>query len=298
MATQGNATVRPPHGIVCDVDGTLVDSVYHHAMAWHRALEEAGFSVPVWRLHRQIGMGGDRYVAAALGDDVERTHGDALREAHSRHFMPMIDQVPALPGARAFLEGLRDLGVPIVLASSAQPEELEHYMELLGGDDLIDGVVSSHDADSSKPAPDIFEAALEILGTRRALAVGDATWDCVAAAKAGIPAAGLLTGGFSEAELREAGAVVVQRDLDGLTAWLRGGDDAPGAGDDGRRAEMAALARLQGEVSADRDLVHDDARFARVVARLAGEAAEDDDGRRRLEERLMAMRGGLRQAGS
>jgi HAD superfamily hydrolase (TIGR01509 family) len=206
--------------VLLDVDGTLVDSVYQHAIAWHRAFLEFGRPVPAAVLHRHIGMGGDQLVSAVAGDAVERESGDRLRDLHQRAFAPMLDEVVPLPGARELLEGLRAHGLRIVLASSAQTAEVEHYLDLLGARHLVHAWTTDADVRATKPAPDAIEAALEAAGTRRAVMVGDAVWDHEAAARAGVPSVGLLSGGVAAEELRRAGARSVHEDPRDLLAAL------------------------------------------------------------------------------
>ncbi|HEY4279634.1 MAG TPA: HAD family hydrolase [Conexibacter sp.] len=196
--------------LIFDVDGTLVDSTYHHALAWQRAFADCGIALPAWRLHRQIGKGGDQLVPDVAGEQVERRHGDRLRERHDALFAEMIGEVQGFDGVPELLADARAAGWRIALASSGHEEEVEHYVELLGIDSLLDARTSSADADASKPAPDIFSIAHERAGgtpsdASSALVVGDAPWDCVAARDAGMPMIGLLSGGFSACELRDAG---------------------------------------------------------------------------------------------
>ena len=205
-----------------DVDGTLVDSVYQHALAWWRAFRDEDLEVEVWRVHRRIGMGGDQIVASLCGDEVEERHGDALRDAEKRRFEELIDEVRPLPGARALVETLKERDHEIVLASSAKQEELDHYIDLLDVRDLVDASTSSADVEETKPAPDLVEVARGKATVERAVMVGDSTWDAEAAARVDVPTIGLLTGGFSEAELREAGADPVFASLDELRAGLDG----------------------------------------------------------------------------
>jgi HAD superfamily hydrolase (TIGR01549 family) len=200
---------------ILDVDGTLVDSNYQHAIAWYRALREHGITVPVWRIHRHVGMGGDQLVEALAGEEVERRVGDRVREAEKRAYGELIGEVAALEGARELIAELHRRGHPIVLASSAKQEETEHYIDLLDADELIDAYTTSADVEATKPAPDLVVAALDKAGGGDAVLVGDTPWDCRAAAKAagGVPTIALLTGGFSEAELLDAGAVAVFESL-------------------------------------------------------------------------------------
>lgn len=214
----------PPPAAILDVDGTLVDTVYHHALSWHRALSRHGQDVPVWRIHRHIGMGGDQIVVALCGEEVERELGEAVRKAESEEFQPLIDEVRPLPGARELVEELKRRGHGVVLASSAKEEELEHYLDLLDARELADDWTSSADVDATKPNPDLIQTALEKVGGGPAVMFGDATWDAKAAARAGLPTVGVLTGGFGEAELRDAGADPVFESLHDLRERL---DDTP-----------------------------------------------------------------------
>jgi HAD superfamily hydrolase (TIGR01549 family) len=213
-----------PPAALLDVDGTLVDSTYHHAIAWTRAFRERDLAVPVWRTHRHIGMGGDQLVAAVCGDDVEREHGDALRELHSQQFEELMDEVLPFDGARELVEELARRGHDVVLASSAKSEECEHYIDLMQARELLKGWTTSADVEQTKPEPDIVVAALEQAGGGPAVMVGDATYDCEAARRAGLETIGLLTGGFSEAELRDAGASAVFASLEELREGL---DETP-----------------------------------------------------------------------
>jgi HAD superfamily hydrolase (TIGR01509 family) len=194
---------------ILDVDGTLVDTNYHHAIAWHRAFTQNGVELPVWRIHRHIGMGGDQLVAALAGDAVEERCGDQIREAEKERYFELIDEVRPLAGSRELIEDLKGRGSVTVLASSAKKEEVDIYLDLLDARELVDGWTTSADVERTKPAPDLIEAALEKAGTRDGVMVGDSTWDIEAANNAGIPTLAVLTGGFSEAELRERGAVAV-----------------------------------------------------------------------------------------
>lgn len=190
-----------------DVDGTLVDTNYHHAIAWFRAFRDEGIAIPVWRAHRHLGMGGDQLVAAVAGDRAEAELGDELRAGHARHFHRLIDDVELMPDAQRLIEVLHGRDAAIVLASSASEDDLGHFRSMIDRDDLISAATSSADVERTKPEPDLILAALEkVRGTGRAVLVGDSTWDCEAARRAGVPAIALLTGGFSDAELREAGA--------------------------------------------------------------------------------------------
>ena len=194
---------------VLDVDGTLVDTNYQHALCWYRAFRTHGLTIPVWRLHRHVGMGGDKFVSAVAGDDVEERLGDELREEWERRFDELIGEVAALEGARDLIVELKERGRAVVLASSAIEKHLDHFLDLLDARDLADSWTTKDDVEQSKPEPDLVNAALAKAGTRDAAMLGDTPWDVEAARKAGLQTVCLMTGGFSEHELRDAGAVAV-----------------------------------------------------------------------------------------
>jgi HAD superfamily hydrolase (TIGR01509 family) len=213
-----------PVAAILDIDGTLVDTNYHHAVAWFRAVRQHGHVVPIWRIHRHIGMGGDQLVAAILSPEVEESEGEAIRAAEAALYLTFIEEVEPLRGARALLEDLRDLGRPVVLASSAKANEVDHYLDLLDARELADGWTTAADVQQTKPEPDLVLAALEKAGGGPAVLVGDSTWDCEAAQRAGIASIAVLTGGFSEQELRDAGASAVFDSIDALRTHL---DETP-----------------------------------------------------------------------
>src|SRR3954468_10519688 len=203
---------------ILDIDGTLVDTNYHHAVAWYRAFRQHGFVLPLWRIHRHIGMGGDQLVAALAGDGFEREQGDAVRAAETVLYTELIGEVEPLAGARDVLEDLKSSGHAVVLASSAKPDELEHYLTLLDARALVDGWTDSGDVEKTKPEPDLVLAALEEAGAdaEDAVMIGDSTWDCRAAEAAGVRSIGVLTGGFSAGELLDAGASKVFPSVENL----------------------------------------------------------------------------------
>ena len=207
----------PPTAIL-DVDGTLVDTNYHHAIAWYRALRDHGELVPVWRVHRHIGMGGDQLVAAVCGDAVEEEKGDDIRAAEGDHFAQLIDEAEPLHGARDLILDLKRRDHAVILASSAKPDEVDHYLDLLEAPDLVDGWTTAGDVEATKPEPDLVLAAIEKAGGGEAVMVGDSTFDCESAARAGVPVLAVLTGGFSEQELKDAGAEAVFHSIDDLRA--------------------------------------------------------------------------------
>jgi HAD superfamily hydrolase (TIGR01509 family) len=194
---------------ILDVDGTLVDTNYHHALAWYRAFRRHGVTPEIWRIHRHIGMGGDQLVGAVAGDDVEERLGDGIRDAEGELYMGMIDEIEPFEGARELIAELHARADAVILASSAKEHEVDHYLELLGARDLATNWTTSADVDYTKPQPDLVHAALEKAGADSGLMIGDTIWDCHAAGRAGIPAVAVLTGGFAASELREAGAVEV-----------------------------------------------------------------------------------------
>jgi HAD superfamily hydrolase (TIGR01549 family) len=210
---------------ILDIDGTLVDSNYQHALAWYRAFRQHGVVVPVWRIHRAIGMGGDQLVGHVAGDDVEQRLGDDIRAAEGKHYFAMIEEVEPFEGARDLAVRLKELGHTVVMASSAKPEEVDHYLDLLDARDIADDWTTSGDVEHTKPAPDLVETALDKAGRDEdAVMIGDSVWDCEAAKRAGVTTYAVLTGGFSAAELRDAGAEAVHESIGEL---LEGLGDTP-----------------------------------------------------------------------
>jgi HAD superfamily hydrolase (TIGR01549 family) len=167
----------------------------------------------MWRIHRHIGMGGDQLVASLVSEEFDDEHGDDLRAAEKALYMSLIVEVEPLEGARELIADLRESGHPVVLASSAKPDEIDHYLDLLDARNLVDSWTTSADVERTKPEPDLVAAAVEKAGGGDAVMLGDSTWDCESAKRAGVPTVGVLTGGFSESELLEAGAACVFRSL-------------------------------------------------------------------------------------
>ena len=172
--------------------------------------------LPVWRLHRHVGMGGDQFVEAVAGKRVEEELGDQLRERWEKLFDLVIDEVAPLDGAHDLIVDLKQRGHPVVLASSAVEKHVDHFLDLLEARDVADSWTTKDDVESSKPEPDLVRAALDKAGTDEAVMVGDTPWDIEAARKLGIETIYLVTGGFSEQELREAGAVEVYESVQEL----------------------------------------------------------------------------------
>ena len=198
---------------ILDVDGTLVDTNYQHALAWWRALVAHGATPPIWRVHRHIGMGGDQLVAAIAGAAFDREHGDSMREAEKREYAALIGEVRAMDGARELIAELRRRGHAVVLASSASEGDLDHYLDLLDARELAGDTTTSADVEATKPAPDLVVTAMRRAGGLSAVMIGDTPWDVEAAERAEVKTIGVLTGGFSEGELRDAGAIDVFESL-------------------------------------------------------------------------------------
>ncbi|WP_194785265.1 HAD family hydrolase [Actinomyces haliotis] len=196
--------------VLLDVDGTLIDSTYHCAIAWAQAFESFGMKPPLWHIHRAIGMGGDQLVPHVTDQSVEEEHGDALREAWEDAYRPMMDDVRAFDGVRELVDLLHARGVKVALATSSNSEFAQKALETIGmAAEDFESMTTSSDADASKPEPDILASALEKAGGSRALLVGDSTWDIEAAKRMGAPCVAVRTGGFGVDELTEAGAVLV-----------------------------------------------------------------------------------------
>jgi HAD superfamily hydrolase (TIGR01509 family) len=210
--SSGKTTRVTPTIAVLDVDGTLVDSNYQHALAWYRALRSVGETFPVWRLHRLIGMGGDQLVGAIGGDELEERVGDRARERQTEEVDKLIDEMAPLPGARELLFAIKERGHTLVLASSGKEKHVETFLDLLDARDIADAWTSSNDVEQSKPAPDLLQVALKKVGApddARAVMVGDSTWDVEAAKNAGMPAVVVRSGGFGDDELTAAGAIAL-----------------------------------------------------------------------------------------
>ena len=197
--------------VFLDIDGTLMDTNYLHIEAWAQAFEEVGERPPRSRIHHEVGKGSDKLIP----EFVEDGKVEQVSELHSKYYAKLQERGHPLPGAKELVASLVEGGYEVWLATSAEPEELEQHMQELGAGDRISGVVSSEEAEESKPEPDIFGVALERAGAapEDAVAVGDSIWDIEAAKDAGVRIAAVMTGGaFSRAELEEAGAYAVYED--------------------------------------------------------------------------------------
>ena len=210
----GHATDPSPAPESCavlfDIDGTLVDSTYHHALAWQRAFHDLDVSVPLFRIHRSVGMGGDKLVGQVAGDPAEQRLGDRLRDRWRTNYQELRSEVLPLPGAADLVHRVARTGYRVALASSGEPEFAVAAVELLGIGDDVSVLTTSQDVEGSKPDPDLVGETLARLdGVTHAVFVGDTPYDVTAAQRAGLGCVGLRSGGYSEAELTGAGAVLV-----------------------------------------------------------------------------------------
>ena len=199
-----------------DLDGTLVDSVYQHVLAWREALEAVGFELSVWRIHRRIGMSGGLFLnALARETGRQLTAADVARvqQTHAAAFLRQVAQVRPLPGARELLAYLTRTGVPWAIATSGRRESAQPMIEMLGIAPDVP-VVTRDQVEHAKPDPDLFLAAAERLGVavETAIVVGDSVWDLLAARRARALGVGLLSGGYGQDELERAGAYRVYED--------------------------------------------------------------------------------------
>ena len=210
---------------VLDVDGTLVDTNYQHALAWYRAFRSLGETFPIWRIHRHIGMGGDQLVTAIGGEEVEQRIGEQARDRWVEEADPLMEEVAVLPGARELLLALKERGHRVVLASSGKPHHVDRYLDMLDARDIAEDWTTSQDVEATKPAPDLLHVALQKLGEPKdapSVMVGDSVYDVLAAKEAGMPTLVVRSGGFGDDELRAAGALEVFDTPADLTAALDG----------------------------------------------------------------------------
>jgi len=203
-----------------DIDGTLLDSNYQLTIAWSRAFADAGVPVPAWRLHRHMGMGGDRLIPAVTSDETAARIGDDVQDRWERAYDDLLGETRLLPGARELLDALRARGLRVVLASSGIPKHADRALQLLDAERRADAWTTGEDAEESKPHPELLDKALERADATTAVMIGDAIWDVVAARQRGIPTIGLRCGGFGDDELRGAGAVATYDDPADLTDHL------------------------------------------------------------------------------
>jgi len=211
--------------VLFDVDGTLVDSNYLHVEAWAHAFAEIGQPVDSWRIHRSIGMDSEKLLEELLGADAAEL-GERAKQLHSGYYSDLQPRLRPFTSARELLAELADRRITVVLATSAPEDELAALRDALKVEQSITEVTSADDVETAKPEPDVVQRALEKAGSsaNSTLFVGDTVWDVIASGRAGIPCIGVLSGGVSEAELRDAGAVEVYRDVAQLLEML---DDSP-----------------------------------------------------------------------
>jgi HAD superfamily hydrolase (TIGR01509 family) len=212
MSTQ--PSIQP--AFLFDLDGTLVDSVYQHVLAWREALEEAGIELSVWRIHRRIGMSGGLFVNALLretGHPVTASEAVRLQQLHARAYAKLVSQVRPLPGARELLTYLTEHGVPWAIGTSGRIESARPALDLLGIPPNVP-IVTRDQVPYAKPDPDLFLAGAARLGVKidDAVVVGDSVWDLLAARRARALGIGLLSGGYGQEELERAGAYRVYAD--------------------------------------------------------------------------------------
>lgn len=213
-----------------DIDGTLVDSNYLHVDAWSRAFVDIGHPVDAWKIHRSIGMDGEKLLDALL-DDADAATRERATERHTHHHESNSGRLRPFDGARELIRALAARGITVVLATSAPENELKHLRTVLSLDEFVDAVTSSEDVDTAKPSPDIVKVALERarVSSAEAVMIGDSTWDMEAAGRAGVASIGVMSGGISADELRAAGARRVYSDVEDLLEHLNEalvGDDA------------------------------------------------------------------------
>ena len=208
--------------VLFDVDGTLVDSNYLHAVTWWEAFGQAGYEVAMADIHRAIGMGSDQLLDQLLPRDRDRGGDDDVRAAHGALYATYWSRLTPLRSAAELLRACKGRGLRVVLASSADEREFNALRAALDAEDAIDEATSSADAETSKPAPDIVQVALEKAGVRpgEAVFVGDTVWDVQACQKAGVRCIGLTSGGIAREELIGAGAAHVYAGPDELLARL------------------------------------------------------------------------------
>ncbi|HEX3742706.1 MAG TPA: HAD family hydrolase [Bryobacteraceae bacterium] len=210
------ATQSSPPAFLFDLDGTLIDSVYYHVLAWREALEHTGMELSVWRIHRRIGMSGGLFVNALLrevGGDPTRVDPDRLQALHSEAYKRFVSQVRPLPGARQLLAALAAEKVPHAIATSGRADTARLSLEMLGVSPALP-VITRDQVRYAKPDPDLFLAAAERLGVpiERCVVVGDSIWDLLAAQRARALGVGVLSGGYGQEELERAGAYRVYED--------------------------------------------------------------------------------------
>lgn len=217
-----NAVAPPPalDTVILDLDGTLVDTVYQHVLAWRSAFLGVGVDIAAWRIHRAIGVGGDRLVEQLAGPAVENAVGDDVRKLHGLRFEDLLPHVTPTEGAPELLEALRRRDLKVVVASSGERDVTERLLSVLGAAEHLHAWVSGDQVENSKPDSELLQLALEKVSGEAALVIGDTVWDVQSAQACDFPCVGLLTGGVSDAELREAGAMDVRENPAAITSDL------------------------------------------------------------------------------
>jgi HAD superfamily hydrolase (TIGR01549 family) len=200
-----------------DLDGTLVDSVYQHVLAWKEALDQEGIDLSVWRIHRRIGMSGGLFTNMLLREtdlEISEERVERLRQLHAEAYKRLRSQVLPLPGARELLDYLTQNGCPWAVATSGRMETAKYNLETLGIDPSVVPIVTRDQVKYAKPDPDLFLAAADRLGAKieHSVVIGDAIWDMLAARRARALGVGLLSGGYGQEELERAGAARVYED--------------------------------------------------------------------------------------
>jgi HAD superfamily hydrolase (TIGR01509 family) len=210
--------------VLCDMDGTLLDSNTAHAESWQRCFEKFGIHATVGEVQRQIGKGGDQMLPVFVDKARLREIEEPLKECKKKLFQDeYMEHLVPFPQARELMETIADAGIRIAMASSAAKDELAKYLEIVGIAGIVEHETSNDDAETSKPEPDIFQAALDKLklAPEEAIALGDTPWDAQAAGRAGIRTIGVECGGWAEEDLRKAGCIEVYRDPADMLAHLK-----------------------------------------------------------------------------
>ncbi|MBF4461476.1 MULTISPECIES: HAD family hydrolase [unclassified Rathayibacter] len=216
---------RPITAVLFDIDGTLADTNFLHVEAWSRAFWQRDLAVPSWRIQRAIGADSTKLLDMLIDETPSDELRSQLTTLHSKNYAELSSRIAPLPGARELVARLVGSGVRVVLATSAPQDELDILLGVLDLGGAVHAVTSGHDVDTAKPEPDLITLALERAETisDHAVMVGDATWDVLAARQAGLATVGVLSGGTSESDLREAGAVAVYDDAAAILADLEEG---------------------------------------------------------------------------
>ncbi len=209
--------MRIDHAFLFDLDGTLVDSVYQHVLAWKEALDSEAIDLSIWRIHRKIGMSGGLFTNQLLretGIDITGEKSDRLREEHARAYRRLGAQIRPLPGASELLGWLSDANIPFAIATSGRMETAAVNIEALGVDPKSFPIITRDQVKYAKPDPDLFIAAADALGVpiENSIVIGDSVWDMLAATRCRALGVGLLSGGYGREELRDAGAMRVYED--------------------------------------------------------------------------------------